>query len=149
MAASIQTRPLAPEDYTVWRELWQRYCDFYQVQLPEEVSIHTWNRLMDPEVEMFAMVAEVEGQVAGFAHCVVHPATWVIAPSCYLEDLYTRPEFRKQGVGRALMDALISRCRARGCSRLYWHTHADNATARALYDQYVPADPFVRYRITL
>jgi GNAT superfamily N-acetyltransferase len=149
MEAVVNIRPMLPEDYEAWRGLWRAYCDFYEAEVSEEVSIQTWNRLMDPGVEMFAYVAEVAGAVAGFAHCVVHHATWVIAPSCYLEDLFTHPDYRRQGIARAMMERLLETCRARGYSRLYWHTHQDNARARALYEQYVPADAFVRYRICL
>ena len=39
--------------------------------------------------------------------------------------------------------------RERGWSRLYWHTRASNETARRLYDKFVNADDFVRYRMIL
>jgi len=35
-----------------------------------------------------------------------------------------------------------------GWSRLYWHTRAGNLAARRLYDAFVQADDFVRYRLT-
>ncbi len=143
-------RDLAPDDYAVWRQLWKQYCDFYETTLDESVTVNTWNRLLDPaDNSMFARVAVVEGSVAGFAHCVVHPATWVSEPSCYLEDLYVTPECRGLGHGRALLDDLLALCRERKYARIYWHTHDHNATARKLYDTYTPADDFVRYRIVL
>lgn len=149
MLQGIEIRFLAPGDYAQWRALWEGYCRFYEATLEEEVSVQTWNRLLDPGVEMFCRVA-VEGErLAGFAHCVVHPATWVVAPSCYLEDLYTEPSFRRRGIARALLDDVLGVCRERRYSRLYWHTHRDNATARGLYEQYIAADAFVRYRIGL
>jgi hypothetical protein len=36
-----------------------------------------------------------------------------------------------------------------GWSRLYWHTRAENAAARRLYDSFVEADDFVRYRLKM
>jgi len=48
-------------------------------------------------------------------------------------------------LGRALIDDLV----ARGWARLYWHTRQSNDTARRLYDTYVDADAFVRYRLFL
>ena len=36
--------------------------------------------------------------------------------------------------------------KARGWSRLYWHTQAKNP-ARSLYDKFAVADDFVRYRL--
>jgi hypothetical protein len=32
---------------------------------------------------------------------------------------------------------------------LYWHTRGNNATARRLYDTFIPADDFVRYVVTV
>ena len=37
----------------------------------------------------------------------------------------------------------------RGWSQLYWLTRANNERARRLYDEFVQADNFVRYRLTL
>lgn len=146
----VLIRDLEPEDYRAWRVLWDGYCQFYGVALDESVSVNTWNRLLDPcDSVMFARIAVCDSQPCGFAHCVVHPATWVSEPCCYLEDLYVSPSSRRQGIARALLDDLISRCKARGYARLYWHTHSDNVMARALYDSYQPADDFVRYRIVL
>ena len=56
---------------------------------------------------------------------------------------------RGAGAGRALIDDLFSLAKAKAWSRLYWHTDTGNTTARRLYDSYIKADDFVRYRITL
>lgn len=37
----------------------------------------------------------------------------------------------------------------KGWSRLYWYTRESNDVARKLYDQFVEADDFVRYRLFL
>jgi GNAT superfamily N-acetyltransferase len=56
---------------------------------------------------------------------------------------------RGRGLGRALIEDLIALGRARGWSRLYWHTRQGNATARRVYDRFVKADDFVRYKMLL
>ena len=85
----------------------------------------------------------------GFALYLSHGSTWVIGEDCYLEDLCVTGTARGRGIGRALIDDLISLCRQNGWPRLYWHTHETNATARRLYNRYSQADGFVRYRIPL
>lgn len=55
---------------------------------------------------------------------------------------------RGRGVARALVQALHAEGKAKGWSRLYWHTRADNP-ARKLYDEFTPADEYVRYRVML
>jgi GNAT superfamily N-acetyltransferase len=80
---------------------------------------------------------------------VLHEGTWSTAPICYLEDLFVAPEARGGGIGRALIADLVERGKARGWSRLYWHTRAGNAQARQLYERFVAADDFCRYRLVL
>ncbi|MBA2961509.1 MULTISPECIES: GNAT family N-acetyltransferase [Ramlibacter] len=138
-------RSVLPGDEPAWRRLWRGYCEFYAVHLPDEVTQRTWKRILDPDSGVMCVLAEVEGRVAGFAHCVVHENTWEIQPVCYLEDLFVDPDRRGAGVGKALLEWLRNAMRAEGWARLYWVTHKDNADARALYDQFAKADDFVRY----
>ncbi|MCU0828734.1 MAG: GNAT family N-acetyltransferase [Tabrizicola sp.] len=142
-------RDATPADESAFRALWGQYLAFYQVDLAPAVTTATWARLMNPTSPVKARLAEVEGQVQGFAIHLHHPSTWVATEDCYLEDLYVAESARGQGLGRALIDDLISLARAKGWARLYWHTNADNTRARALYDQYVASDGHIRYRLRL
>ncbi len=138
-------RAALPGDENAWRQLWRAYCDFYAAAVPDAVTDRTWMRILDPDSAVLCMVAEVDGQVYGFANCVVHENTWEAQPVCYLEDLFVLPAARGHGIGKALIEWLRNAMRAEGWARLYWATHHDNAQARRLYDQFVPADGFVRY----
>ena len=140
-------RAALPADEPVWRELWKGYCEFYEAQVPDEVTSRTWKRILDPDSQIMCVVAEVEGKVYGFAHCVVHENTWETQAVCYLEDLYVRPGARGRGIGTALLEWLRNAMRAEGWARLYWVTKADNVEARRLYDRFTTADDFVRYVI--
>jgi GNAT superfamily N-acetyltransferase len=140
-------RAALPSDEAVWRQLWRGYCDFYEADVPEAVTNRTWKRILDPDAGVMCLVAEVEGQVVGFANCVVHENTWETQAVCYLEDLYVTPGLRGQGVGGALLEWLRNAMRAEGWARLYWMTRADNTRARRLYDRFAQADDFVRYVI--
>lgn len=143
----LTIRAALPGDEKSWRTLWSGYCSFYGTHLPSEVTDRTWQRILDPESAVMCLIAEVEGQVYGFAHCVVHEATWETQPVCYLEDLYVLPSARGRGIGGALIEWLRHAMRAEGWARLYWMTRQDNAPARRLYDRHASADDFVRYVI--
>lgn len=138
-------RSALPGDEPAWLALWRAYCDFYGVTLGEDVTRSTWKRILDPDSAIMCIVAEVDGQVYGFANCVVHENTWETQPVCYLEDLFVLPSARGHGLGRALLGWLRNAMRAEGWSRLYWMTREDNERARKLYDQFAEADDFVRY----
>jgi GNAT superfamily N-acetyltransferase len=51
----------------------------------------------------------------------------------YLEDLSVLPDFRRQGVARALLKRLAVEARQRGCPSIYWLMKSWNEGARALY----------------
>jgi GNAT superfamily N-acetyltransferase len=142
-------RPLVATDRDQWQSLWDGYCHFYETVLTARVTESTWQRLLTPDYPVHGRIAVRGERLVGFAHHVLHPSTWKEAESCYLEDLFVAPEERGAGIGRAMIDDLLALCKAKGWSRLYWHTNQSNARARALYDSYVPVDPFVRYRIAL
>ncbi|MBI5277154.1 MAG: GNAT family N-acetyltransferase [Burkholderiales bacterium] len=144
---AVVVRAALPSDESAWRALWRGYCEFYAVSLPDEVTNRTWQRILDPDSAVMCVVADVGGEVLGFAHCVVHENTWETQPVCYLEDLFVNPQARGIGIGETLIEWLRNAMRAEGWARLYWMTATDNARARKLYDRYSQADGFVRYVI--
>ena len=140
-------RSALPSDEAAWRELWRGYLDFYGSNLSDQATDRTWKRILDPDSAVMCVVAEIDGEVCGFANCVVHENTFETQASCYLEDLYVDTSARGQGTGRALIEWLRNAMRAEGWARLYWHTRAGNERARKLYDRFAEADDFVRYVI--
>ena len=75
-----------------------------------------------------------------------HRSTWSATWYCYLEDLFVDPATRKQGVGRALIEATYAEADKRGCTRTYWTTQEFNYRARSLYDRVASKSPFIRYQ---
>ena len=154
MISPQETPPLAirdprPADEVDWRQLWSAYCVFYETDVPDTVTAATWERMLRPGSPLFGRIAEWDGRVVGFAVSVLHEGSWTTKPCCYLEDLFVAPDFRGKGIARALIEDQLKLCRDQGWSRLYWHTRASNDTARRLYDTFVEADDFVRYRMIL
>lgn len=143
----LSIRDARSEDQDAWLKLWNDYLAFYNVDLTEDVTAHTWARIIDPASRVSARLAIQDGNVVGFAIHHFHDSTWVKTPDCYLEDLFIDANIRGRGIGRALIDDLISICREKGWSRLYWHTNEENERARKLYDSYVSSDGHIRYRI--
>lgn len=139
-------RDLQPSDETAWRKLWRGYLDFYGATVADDVTDLTWARIQDPNEPVFALGAEQDGVVLGFATCVLHRSTWARQHYCYLEDLYVDEETRGLGVGRALIEAVYARADDLGAERVYWVTQETNATARVLYDAVAKRTGFVQYR---
>lgn len=144
----VTIRKIAARDEPRWRALWEGYCRFYEHELIEAVTRHTWARILDPASPVHAIVAERAGEgVIGMANYIIHENTWTLTPVCYLEDLYVDPGKRAAGVGKVLIDWLVAEMQAQGWSRLYWNTKENNYRARGLYDKYTPHSGFLRYVI--
>jgi GNAT superfamily N-acetyltransferase len=146
---SLEIRAALAADEQRWFILWQGYLDFYQTKLSIEQSALTWQRILDPEFNMECAVAVDEGVIVGFTTYNLQNSTWSEGGHCYLEDLFVDPAVRGQGVGRALIDHVKSYAIENNCSRLYWNTDEDNATARKLYDTYALESGKRQYRIPL
>jgi GNAT superfamily N-acetyltransferase len=144
---TVTIRAVRAEDEQAWIRLWGAYCDFYETQIAPATTAATWRRIMDPDHEIATLVAVAGEEVVGFANYLLHARTWSEQPACYLEDLFVSPAARGQGAGRKLIERLVAMSAERGWSLLYWLTHETNATARALYDSFAPADGFIRYSI--
>src|ERR1700692_3820091 len=146
MNASLNIRDAKASDEMEWRRLWDAYIVFYETAVAPEITTRTWQRILDPTSPMIGRIAEHLGKIAGFSVSVLHDGTWVPNPVCHLEDLFVAPMFRARGVGRRLIQDLINLAKDRNWSSLYWHTREGNP-ARCLYDEFVKADDFVRYRL--
>lgn len=146
-------RDIERQDQTAWRRLWRGYNAFYgrigATALPDEIVKTTWERFFDPGEPMLALVAELDGAVAGIAHIIFHRNTISPTSSCYLQDLFTDEDARGRGVGRALVEAVYERAQLAGATRVYWQTHESNVTAMRFYDGIAERTGFVVYAKSL
>jgi GNAT superfamily N-acetyltransferase len=80
-----------------------------------------------------AVLAEVDGEPAGFALFFTTFSTWLCRPGIWLEDLFVRPDRRRAGVGRKLLSHLAALAVQRRCSRLDWSALTWNTLALDFY----------------
>ncbi|PZQ78984.1 MAG: GNAT family N-acetyltransferase [Ancylobacter novellus] len=139
-------RALTADDHALWLPLWQGYQRFYEVSIPEQTSLTTWQRLNDAAEPMWGALAVEEGQALGFVHYVRHRTTWTEGDYCYLNDLFVSEAARGRGVGRKLIRHVYAEARAMGCSRVYWLTHETNTAAQRLYSGVAERSGFIQYR---
>jgi GNAT superfamily N-acetyltransferase len=143
-------RFIVPADFLRWLPLWQGYNTFYgrsgATALPDDITQTTWARFFDAAEPVHAMVAEHDGRLVGLVHYLFHRSTISIAPTCYLQDLFTDQTTRGKGIGRALINAVYEQAKLAGAARVYWQTHETNSTAMKLYDQVAERSGFLVYR---
>ncbi|QTD47463.1 GNAT family N-acetyltransferase [Ottowia testudinis] len=149
LADSILIRPIERTDYKQWLPLWDGYNAFYgrsgATALPEAITVATWERFFDPAEPVHALVAVQGERIVGLAHYLFHRSTTRLNEVCYLNDLFTLPECRGQGIARRLIEAVYASAQAVGSTRVYWSTQTTNIAGRALYDQVAQHHGFIIY----
>lgn len=73
------------------------------------------------------------GAVAGMAMYFNNYSTWRSKPGVYLEDLFVKPQYRKRGYGKALIQALAQEVVRIGGGRLEWSCLKSNTASLAFY----------------
>jgi GNAT superfamily N-acetyltransferase len=77
-------------------------------------------QLFGPTPRAEVLIAEVDGEPAGFALFFHNFSTFRGKPGLYLEDLFVRPTFRGLGLGKRLMVRLAQIALERDCGRFEW-----------------------------
>ncbi|MGE0447669.1 MAG: N-acetyltransferase family protein [Vicinamibacterales bacterium] len=96
------------------------------------------------------LIADVDGNPAGFALFLHNYSTFLARPGLFLEDLYVRPAFRRRGIGRRLLTRLAAVAVERGCGRFEWNVLDWNESAQRFYESLGarPMTEWTTYRLT-
>jgi GNAT superfamily N-acetyltransferase len=70
----------------------------------------------------------------GYAVCFETYSTFRASPTLYLEDVFVLAEYRRRGIGSALLRHCISLAKQRGCARMEWTCLDWNTKAQAVYE---------------
>jgi GNAT superfamily N-acetyltransferase len=107
-----------------------------------EADLH--EHLFGPSPSANVLIAEADGEVAGFALWYPTFSTWVGRPGIWLEDLFVRPHLRKRGLGLALLQEL----RRLTDGRVEWAVLDWNQPSIDFYESLGarPVDGWIRYR---
>ena len=70
----------------------------------------------------------------GIAVVRFRPSLWQSAPEAYLEELYVEPQRRGHGLGRTLLDAVLTLSRDHGATYISLGTSTDDTAAIGLYE---------------
>jgi ribosomal protein S18 acetylase RimI-like enzyme len=83
----------------------------------------------------YGLVAEVNNRIVGYA--LYHSGYNVDSLSrvLYIIDLFVSSDYRRQGIGRALMEKLSEICNQRGGNYLVWEVWARNNIAVEFYNR--------------
>ena len=101
-----------------------------------------------PQAE--AVIAYADGEPVGLAIWFHNYSTFLGRRGLYLEDLFVLPEWRGQGIGKALLVHLAGIAVERGCGRMEWSVLDWNEPAIGFYKRLgaVPMDEWTVFRLT-
>jgi len=125
------------------------YQRFYGAEPNRELNEYFFRRFVDRHEEGIQFIAFTEdGEAAGFATVYWQLSTLSAGRSAVLNDLFTVPSLRGQGVATALIAHASSYARCCGVRKLEWQTQFCNEKAQRLYDR-LPARKSVWYNYAL
>jgi len=111
------------------------YQRFYEAVPDEQRNRAHFEQFIDDQTHGSQFVALSDtGQALGFATLYFPFGSVTPGQYCLMNDLFTVPEARGQGVGRALILHCLRYAEARGFSKISWQTALSNTTAQRLYD---------------
>ena len=128
-------RPATPADVPTMLRFIRELAAFERE--PDAVVATEADLLRDgfgPTPRFNAIIADHEGQPAGFALYFRSYSTWLGHHGIRLEDLYVTPAMRGQGIGKALLARLARIAVDEGCPRLEWDVLAWNQSAIDVYE---------------
>ena len=81
------------------------------------------------------VIAEWDGNPAGMAFFFNNYSTWQGRQGIFLEDLFVRPQFRRKGIGKALMVHLAKLAITEHCYGMRWEVLDWNTAAIEVYQK--------------
>lgn len=146
----VVIRPVRASDEAQWLALYAGYRAFYKLPAdPSKVSlVFSW--LLANTHGMTGIVAFSSSSpdaLLGLANFrpFARPSTATVG--IYLDDLFTSPDARGQGVASKLLDAVAREAGKQGASLIRWITAEDNADARKVYDKLARKTSWITYEM--
>ena len=130
----LNIRPATRADAPVIANLVRELADYEKLLDEAKATPQDFLRELEaPNPVIHVLIAEWQGEPAGFALYFFNFSTFVGRPGLYLEDLFVRPAQRSHGIGRELLRALARIAKERGCGRMEWAVLDWNEPALRFY----------------
>jgi GNAT superfamily N-acetyltransferase len=131
---SVVVRALRPDDAPRFLELVDGLADYERLPRPDAAARERLVRDALSEPPRFrALLAEVDGEVLGYAMYFFTYSSFRARPTLYLEDVFVVPDRRGQGAGIALFRACAREAVANSCARMEWQVLSWNTPSIDFY----------------
>lgn len=147
----VTYRSAQPQDVEQLYELIYALADYEKMTDQVELSpSHLTEHLFCESPSVYALVAEFETKLVGFALYFKNFSTFLGRPGFYLEDLYVLPSFRGQGIGTRLLQSIAKQAVEQNYGRVEWSVLDWNEPSIQFYRSLgaIPMEEWIVYRLT-
>ncbi|MDR3166595.1 MAG: GNAT family N-acetyltransferase [Treponema sp.] len=147
---NIRLRAAGPEDSSLILEFIRALAEYEHLSSQVKAEEDTLRQFIFEEKRAEVIIAEYQGVPAGFALYFRNFSTFLGRPGIYIEDLFVKPEFRKKGLGKALLQSVARIAAEERCGRLEWACLNWNEPSINFYKSQgaVPLTEWTTYRLT-
>jgi GNAT superfamily N-acetyltransferase len=134
-ANDVQIRPATEADMPLLFDLILELAEFEKLAAKVSGDAEVLRRTMFEEKAAEALLIEsADGEAIGYAIFFTTFSSFECRSGIWLEDVYVRPEHRRGGIGRAVMEHLAQLAHQRGHVRLEWVALDWNEPALKFYE---------------
>ena len=147
--SSLEICDIQQKHYEVWIELYHKYAEYYQVDIPKDNFDLTWKWLTSKNYPFWGILADLDSKIVGFAHFRSLPSPLDSCEVGFLDDLFVLQEYRGKKIGYSLIEKVHQIGKSKNWPYINWITKDDNYTARTLYDKISTKTDWNFYELTV
>jgi GNAT superfamily N-acetyltransferase len=129
----LHIRPVAEEDVEVLFDLILELAAYEKLTDKVSGDAEVLRRSLFEQRAAEALLLEAQDEIVGYAIFFTTFSTFECRSGIWLEDVYVRPEHRRGGIGRAVIEHLAALALERGYVRLEWVALDWNEPALSFY----------------
>jgi GNAT superfamily N-acetyltransferase len=131
----LQLRAAKPEDVGTILELIRGLAEYeHEPQAAQATEEDLLRDGFGPLPRFHCVIADWDGAPAGFALYFFNYSTWKGRAGIFLEDIFVWPQYRRKGIGKALLLRLAQIAVAENCGRYEWLVLDWNTPAIEFYE---------------
>ena len=147
--SNLEICEIQQKHYEVWIELYHKYAEYYQVDIPKDNFDLTWKWLTSENYPFWGILADVDSKIVGFGHFRSLPSPLDSCEVGFLDDLFVLQEYRGKKIGYSLIEKVHQIGKSKNWPYINWITKDDNYTARTLYDKISTKTDWNFYELTV
>lgn len=117
---NVKIRKAVRDDTPIILELIKGIAEYEKLSDQVTANIEVLEKELFDEKNANVILAYINDIPIGFALYFFNFSTFKGKKGLYLEDLFIKPEYRKQGYGNQMFDYLIQEAKRLNCGRMEW-----------------------------